>query len=256
MKPVARLRFFSAVAAVAVAACGSTPAKTDPAQPPNLPNLPPNDNLVVKKTVQIAVAAVTLGEDCQRLDPQIAAVPAASSVVPASPVASKPKPPATAGQRRPLRPEDVLSPAGDGVHDYLSLQSNSGESYCEQTAMQLQITSTGAATSIALRNVELLDDKGQVLGTLIARLPTRWDDATSQYSAWDLSVAAGASLKVSWVLSTPVWSNLGMTRAEAANRIFRVRVTIGAAGGDHVLDGQARVVVVSPPTPLPAGVVT
>lgn len=253
MKPVARLRFFSAVAAVAVAACGSTPAKTDPAQPPNLPNLPPNDNLVVKKTVQIAVAAVTLGEDCQQLDPQVAA---ASATPPDSPVASKSKPPATAGQRRPPRPEDVARPAGDMMHDPMTHQSNSGESYCEQTAIQLQITSTRDATSITLRNVELLDDKGQALGTLTARQPTRWDDATSQYTAWDLSVAAGASEKVSWVLSTPVWSNLGMTRTEAANHTFRVRVTIGAAGGDQVVDGQARVVVVSPPTALPPGVVT
>lgn len=240
------------MAAVAVAACGSTPAKTDPAQPPNLPNLPPNDNLVVKNTVQIAVAAVTLGEDCQRLDPQTAAAPAASSV---SPVASKPKPPANAGQRGP-RPSDYLpATAGDMANPSLA-RSMSGESYCEQTSMQLQITSAAHASTIALRNVELLDDKGQVLGTLTARLPTRWDDATSQYTAWDLSVAAGASVKVSWVLSTPVWSNLGMTRAEAANRTFRVRITIGAAGGDQVLDGQARVVVVSPPTPLPPGVVT
>lgn len=250
MKPTARLRFFFAVATAALAACGSAPAKTDPTQ---LPNLPPNDNLVVKKNVQIAVAAVTLGEDCQRLDPQIATAPAAS---PVSPVASNPKPPATAGQRRPPRPEDVLSPAGDGVHDYLSQQSNSGESYCEQTSIQLQITSTRDATSITLRNVDLLDDKGQVLGSLTSRTPTHWDAISSQYTVWDLSVAAGASEKVSWVLSTPVWSNLGMTRSEAANRTFRVRLTIGAAGGDQVIDGQARVVVVSPPTPLPAGVVT
>ena len=127
---------------------------------------------------------------------------------------------------------------------------------CEQTSIQLQITGVTVATTIALRNVELLDDKDHVLGTLTSRLPTRWDDSTSVYTPWDLAVAAGASVKVSWALSTPDWSAFGMTRNQAANRTFRVRVTISAAGGDQVLDGQARVVVTSPASPLPPDVQT
>ncbi|MBP9085507.1 MAG: hypothetical protein KBG15_05280 [Kofleriaceae bacterium] len=248
MNPHLRLRSWFSFAAVAIAACSSSTIKKDP---PQQPGLPPNDTVALKQTVKIAVAAVTLGEDCEGLDTQTASAPVANSM---NSVASQSKP-LPAGKRAPLPLGDSSRTAGDVPNPGPS-QASRLPAHCEQTAIQLQITSAGDATTIALRNVELLDDKGQVLGTLTSRLPTRWDDSASVYTPWDLSVAAGASVKVSWALSTPDWSAFGMTRNEAANRTFRVRVTIGAAGGDQVLDGQARVVVTSPASPLPPGVVT
>ncbi len=241
-----RLPSFLSVAVAAVAACSSAPAKKEPPQPPVAT---PTDRVVVKPTVKIAVASATIGDDCQNKDPQIAAVPTAA------PVASQPKPkPPAAGKRAPVLGDAPLS-AGD-MPDGVMRQGSRAPVVCQQTAIQLQITTVGAPTTVALRNVELLDDQGKVLGTLTPRLPLRWDDSISEYKPWDLSVAADISAKVSWTLSTPVWSNLGMTQSEAANRTFRIRVTVGATGGDQVVDGEARVVVMSAPTPLPPGAVT
>jgi hypothetical protein len=242
-----RLPSFLSVAVVAVAACSSAPGKKEP---PQQPMTPPKDSLVVTPTVKIAVASATIGYDCQNQDPQIAAAAPAKS---ASPGASQPKPPA-AGKRAPILGDAPLS-AGDMPDDVMR-QGSRAPMVCEQTAIQLQITTVGAPTTAALRNVELLDDQGKVLGKLTPRLPLKWDDSISEYKPWDLSVAADTSANVRWTLSTPVWTELGMTRSEAANRVFRIRVTVGATGGDQVADGEARVVVISPPTPLPPGAVT
>lgn len=241
-----RLPSFLSVAVVAVAACSSAPGKKEP---PQQPVIAPKDSLVVTPTVKIAVAAATIGYDCQNQDPQIAAAPPATS---ASSGAAQPNPPA-AGKRAPVLGDAPLS--ADDTNGVMR-QGSRAPMVCEQTAIQLQVTTVGSPTTVALRNVELLDDKGLVLGSLTPRLPVRWDDRASQYLPWDLSVPADTSAKVSWTLSTPVWSKLGMTRGEAANRTFRLRVTIGATGGDQVVDGEARVVVISPPSPLPPGAVT
>lgn len=244
-----RLPSLLSLAVVAIAACSSAPAKKEP---PQQPVKPPTETVVAKPSVKIVVASATIGYDCQNQDPQTAAVPTATSE---SSVASKPKPkPPSAGKRAPVLGDAPLS-AGDMPNGVMR-QGSRAPMVCEQTAIQLQVTTVGAPTTVALRNVELLDDQGKVLGTLTPRLPLRWDDSTSQYTPWDLSVAADTSAKVSWTLSTPVWSNLGMTHSEAANRTFRIRVTVGATGGDQVVDGEARVVVISAPTPLPPGAVT
>ncbi len=239
-----RLPSFLSIAVVAIAACSSAPAKKE------APVEPPTESVEVKPTVKIVVAAATIGDDCQNQDPPIAAVPTVKS---ASPVASQPKPPA-AVKRAPVLGDAPLS-AGD-MPDRAMRQGSRALVVCQQTAIQLQVTTVGAPTTVALRNVELLDDQGKVLGKLTPRLPLKWDDSVSEYKPWDLSVAADTSAKVRWTLSTPVWTELGMTRSEAANRIFRIRVTVGATGGDQVADGEARVVVISPPTPLPPGAVT
>lgn len=237
-----------AMATGLVVACSSSPAKKDPTQQP--PSKPTTGSAATTNAVTVAVAAVTLGADCQGLDPQVAvATPKAATT------ASGPKLPTPAGKRAP-QPADDSRTAGEMAEPSSMNRAVAQERICEQTSVQLLITSANDPTTIVLRTVELLDDKGQVLGTLTPRLPTHWDDKTGQYTAWDLSVAAGGSEKVSWALTSPVWSNFGMTPNEAANHTFRVRVTINAAGNDQVVDGQARVVVTSPPTPLPPGVVT
>lgn len=95
MNPHLRLRSWFSFAAVAIAACSSSTIKKDP---PQQPGLPPNDTVALKQTVKIAVAAVTLGEDCEGLDTQTASAPVANSM---NSVASQSKP-LPAGKRAPL----------------------------------------------------------------------------------------------------------------------------------------------------------
>ncbi len=237
-----------AMATMMVAACSSSPAKKDP--PQSSPSEPTIGSAATANAVTVAVAAVTLGADCQQLDPP-ATLPAPDTRTAAAPAKS----PVTAGKRAP-QPFAKPPAAGDMAESSMEAPKMERARHCEQTSIQLVISSANGPATITMRNVELLDEKNNVLGTLTPRMPAHWNDSTSQYSAWDLSVAAGASEKVSWALTSPVWSNFGMTPSEAADHVFRVRVTISAAGADHVVDGQARVVVTSPPTSLPPGAVT
>jgi hypothetical protein len=116
---------------------------------------------------------------------------------------------------------------------------------CVQTAVQLDLRSSAtAATTITLRKVELVDATGKVLGELTPRAPDRWTDEGS-YVAWDQALAAGATLKASWPLSSPDWAKYGTTKAAAATQVFQLRLTVAVNGADQIVAGQAT--VMSPP---------
>lgn len=168
--------------------------------------------------VVITVASFTLADDCP----------------------SKPK---KAGIE--MSPEAKL--AADRIDEAANRKSLAKQAVtaCVQTAVQLDLRSSAStATTITLRKVELLDATGKVLGELTPRSPARWTDAAT-YVDWDQSLAAGATLKVSWALSSPTWAAYSTTKADAAAQAFQIRLTVAVNGADQIVEGQAT--VMSPP---------
>lgn len=199
-------RFTTLALSFALAACGSSKNKAQSGPPPGgaTANLP---------TLQVAIASITLADDC-----------GASGITEEAKTAtgSRVKPEREAADSDRMEAQDVA---------------------CQQTMLQLQLTSTNPnqASHVTLRSVELLDDTGKVLGQLTARVPTRWQDA-GNYVAWDQNVAAKETVKASWPLSAPAWETYGLSRAAAAGRSFQVRVTLTTDGNDQVVAGQATVI--------------
>lgn len=208
-KPTSTRRFTTLALSAAfatLAACSSSSTKPQSGPPAGGPTakLP---------TLQVAIASITLADDCGQGKATEEAKTAAGSRV------------------NPDREADH----GDRIEDQ--------DRACQQTTLQLQLTSTNPsqASHVTLRSVELLDDTGKVLGQLTARVPTRWQDA-GNYVAWDQTVAAKETVKASWPLSAPAWETYGLSRAAAAGRSFQVRVTVTTDGNDQVVAGQATVI--------------
>ena len=109
--------------------------------------------------------------------------------------------------------------------------------------MQLAIVSE-AATEIHIKSVEVIDDKGKSLGTLTASKPTRWDDKSAAYQAWDERVTAGTA-SVSYVLSQPTFVDTW----DARDRTYTVKVI--ATVGDAERSLKTTVLVVGRPPPVP-----
>jgi len=115
---------------------------------------------------------------------------------------------------------------------------------CEQTSMQLAIVGT-AETDVHVKSVEVFDETGKSLGTLTASKPTRWNDASSAYEAWDEKVLAGQTAKTSYVLSQPGF----VDRYDSHDRTYTVKVVASVGGVDQPL--QTTVMVVAQPAPVP-----
>lgn len=107
---------------------------------------------------------------------------------------------------------------------------------CEQTSMQLVFSDgPSVGTPIKIKRVELLDDKGKLLQTLTASMPTQWDAAKGSYVAWDGELRG--STKASYRLTAPDWSKLG-GRFNAQSRKFQLRVivTVGNNGSERTVE--------------------
>ncbi len=190
-------------------ACSSSTNKPRPGQPLSGPTSSgPTAQL---PTLRVAIASLTLADDC----------------APAVPLAEA---------------KTALGAASQSAREGDSSRMDQDRA-CEQTTLQLQLTSANPnqASKVNLRTIELLDDTGKVLGELTARAPSRWHD-TGKYVVWDQTVAGNETVKASWPLSQPAWEKYGLTRAAAAGRTFRVRVTITTDGNDQVVAGQATVI--------------
>ena len=178
----------------------------------------PPPTIAAASAVVIAVASITLADDCPNAS-KTAAIEAAPK--------AKMK-------------ADIDSPSTSGKS-----WVNRASIACVQTAVQLDLRSSAtAATTIALRKVELIDATGKVLGELAPRAPDRWTDEGS-YVAWDQALAAGATLKASWPLSSPDWVKYGTTKVAAAAQVFQLRLTVAVNGADQIVAGQTT--VMSPP---------
>lgn len=156
--------------------------------------------------VEVALAAVTLGDDC------------GDDAVMPPPVASA-KPP-------------VEAPTAVAPVDY--------RPHCDQTAMQLSLRASSgeAPTTVRVTKVELLDDAGRVLAQLASRAPTRWTtDGT--YVAWDQTIAPNQTLAASYALAAPNWDALTNGRWNAHSKTFRLRVTMTIGSSARTVDKQS-----------------
>lgn len=120
---------------------------------------------------------------------------------------------------------------------------------CDQSSMQLSIKSSGsAATQLTVKNVELFDENGVLIGTLKARTPTLWTK-DGNYKSWNQKIAAGADLSVSYALSQPPWGVVSNRR----NRTYVLKAVVTVGAGEQTLKHDVHV---SAPTSLPPGVKT
>lgn len=183
-------------------ACSAGPART--------PKPDPN-------TVDVAIASVTLADDCgggPTTAPPIAVAPQAQAAEQAS--AQKISAGASLSQAKRA---------------------------CEQSSVQLRVTNgTAAPSAIAIQKVELLDESGAAIADLAARAPSRWSDDT--YQAWDERVAPSETLQVSYALSAPLVQR-GAT--------YTVRITIATGDGERTIEQRA---TLEAEASLPPGVVT
>ena len=192
--------------------------------------------------VVVAIASVTLADDCPD-----GRGPAWSLPPPASPSSAGPSvpsaPPAAdvaASQSAPKRA------AGQASVPY-------GEAACQQSFVQLRVRgpASGAPTRFAIKKVELLDDAGAVLGELTARAPTAWQG--DHYAPWAEAIAPGDELATAYELTAPAWATYGKGPFESHDGVYTLRVTVAVGDDERTLTQQT---VVSGPAVLPPGAVT
>lgn len=189
--------------------------------------------------VEVAIASVTLADDCpdNRGPAWSLPAPAPAEAAAAPPVADQ-----AASQVSEKR-----APGGSAY------STQEGEAACEQSFVQLRVRGPagGAATRIAITKVELLDDAGAVLGELTARAPTAWQG--DHYEPWGETVAAGDELATAYELTAPAWATYGKGPFESHDGVYTLRVTVAVGDDERTLTQQT---VVSGPAVLPPGAVT
>lgn len=155
-----RTTLATALAALAIACGGSKP--TPPVHTP------------VPNTVDVAIASVTLADDCGT-----------------GPTTS---PPVQSARRSPS------SEIGFG-----DAMASMAKRMCEQSSVQLRVTNgTAAASDISIKKIELVDEQGNVLRELTPREPSKWTG--DAYQPWDQKVDAAQTLQISYALSEPAVS--------------------------------------------------
>ena len=192
----------TALAAVAISCGGKSPPPT--------PKVVPN-------TVDVAIASVTLADDCGT-----------------GPTTS---PPVQARAQRPS-PEMGFGDAPAGARSASMVQR-----MCEQSSVQLRVTNgTAAASDVSIKKIELLDESGNVLRELTPREPSKWTG--DAYQPWDQKVDAAQTLQISYALSEP---------SVSAGGTYTVRVTVASASGDNTIETKTKL---EAPASLPPGAVT
>jgi hypothetical protein len=178
----------------------------------------------------VELASVTLADDCGD---------AARPPPPPTRAAASPPVPAQA-------PSSVEPPADEAVAPSAMAARCAGPNCghdrraCDQTSMQLALAApAGAATAFAVKKVELLDERGALLGELTPRKATAWSDAAGAYQPWDQNLAAGAKLNVSYALSSPDWNKLDGGRWNAHTKKFQLRVTLTVGTADRTVEKKA-----------------
>lgn len=191
--------------------------------------------------------------------PPPAPTPVAAPVAaPETAPASTPTPPASAPAAVTVQMTAVTladdcggsPPAGKAKEMSARMKADRADRACDQSSMQLSVVAAagGAPTQLTVKKVELLDDKGAMIGELTARTPTVWDP-NGTYQPWDQSVAPGQELSVSYALSQPPWASV----PDRWNRGYVVKAVLTIAGGEQSVQRDVRV---SAPTILPPNVKT
>lgn len=225
---------------VMLAACSRADSPTTDRPEPGLAPKPPQ--------ITVELAGVTLSEDC-------------SAGQPTKPLAPPPVKPSKAAADQAAPSSPPAAAAGSGMQDPASARMAAGscaqgmpcgglpQPACEQTAMQLLVgVPAGAiATTLKIKTVELLDDKGAVAGTLTAREPSKWD-GQGTYVAWDEAITpSGGSVAVSYKLTAPEWTKLTGGIWNAASKKFALRVTVSISDKDRTIEKQSLVPVMPEP---------
>lgn len=180
-----RSTLLASLAAFAVACGGSKPQ-----QPPIKKPVP--------NTVDVAIASVTLAEDCG--------------------TGPTTQPPAQSMSR--TRPSTEFADMAEAPARSMAKRM------CEQSSVQLRVANgTAAASDISIKKVELIDESGNVLRELTPREPSKWTG--DSYQPWDGKIDAAQTLQISYSLSEP---------AVSAGGTYTVRVTIASAEGDKTLE--------------------
>jgi hypothetical protein len=171
--------------------------------------------------VDVAIAAVTLAEDCGHGP----TMPPAPDDPPAAPQASQ---------------DRASSTVAAGASMSMAKRA------CEQSSIQLRVANaTTTAAKVAVQRVELFDSSGTKVGELTPRDPSRWSADDYQYASWDELIPANGTLQVSYALSAPSVSR-------GATYTVKVVVTAGD-GGERTLE---QTTTLEAEASLPPGVVT
>ncbi len=169
--------------------------------------------------VVVELASVTLGDDCGNALPPPAKLADAKDA-----------------QERRRAPDADLDAA-----------RSSGHNDCAQTSMQLLLKTNAAtkATTIKIKKVELLDDKGKLLEVMASRLPSKWNG--KKYDKWTEAVGPSETLQTSYILATPNWDKLVKGRYNAQTKKFLVRVTVTVGTKDRTIEKSATVAAMIEP---------
>jgi hypothetical protein len=138
----------------------------------------------VRTQLRATIASVQMIQDC----------PDPANEAPAKPAAAMPP----AADEQSARGASAARIAGDG---------GSFQQPCTQSTMQLSLAHDASdAQRVEVVAVRLMRGK-EVVGTIAARKPSRWNDAGT-YDAWDERVPVGTEIKVSYRLGEPDWSKV------------------------------------------------
>jgi hypothetical protein len=204
--------------ALALALTGAcTKATSTKEAPPNEPGVGPRPVASAK----IVLTSVAFADDCGGAPPVHAPVTTATA-------SSERNEPASTRARLPGEQE---------------MAAKEQARRCEQTSMQLSIAA-GTDVDVRVKSVEVLDEKGTSLGSLVSSRPTRWSDAQATYQTWDGKVVSGQTALVSYVLSQPSF----ISDDQGRDRTYTVKVVASVGGVDQPL--QTTVMVVARPAPV------
>ncbi|MBA2539813.1 MAG: hypothetical protein H0V17_09280 [Deltaproteobacteria bacterium] len=224
------MRFALLVALVSCSKAEPTKGEPDP-KPGVAPSAP---------EIKIALAGVTLADDC-------------ADGIPTKPLAPPATPPPPAGasagsSSQPAAPAAAAERASAGSCAYPGPCGSIPQPACEQTAMQIAVTIPAgvSATKIKIKQVELLDDAGKAIGVLAARAASKWD-GKGAYVAWDEAIAGKGDLVVSYKLTAPDWIKISNGRWNATSKRFSLRVTVSISDKDRTIEKQSIVPIAPEP---------
>ncbi|MFO0618017.1 MAG: hypothetical protein U0414_35830 [Polyangiaceae bacterium] len=123
------------------------------------------------------------------------------------------------------RPAPVLS-KGDSAE---SEKSAKAKRRCEQTSMQLSITSDkgNVPARLIVKKVELFDASSRSVGVLASSDPTVWDESGG-YVPWDERIAPASALAVSYALGQPPFEP-----DDARDQTYTLKAVVSVDGVDR-----------------------
>lgn len=128
--------------------------------------------------------------------------------------------------------------AGAGLFDARCAEDGPCPSFCQQTAVHLDLSAVASDGEVPIEVVEIrlvsLED-GRVVDTLSPHDATVFDG--SSYVAWDATIAGGESLDVRYTTDAPDWAVIGGGDAWSTHSMeFRVEVRLRVDGVERTIE--------------------